>query len=129
MTDESVVTSSKGDPVLAVLVANAEEAGLRVPLTLFVGGTIISGILTSVIEWADEVQATFPPHTGEGVGMGEAIATGVKAAAENAPRDAPYRMIHLKHVVFMGQPVGNGPPWRGRLAHVSGWMFGALGVS
>ncbi|MDQ1287634.1 MAG: hypothetical protein QG622_1199 [Actinomycetota bacterium] len=124
----SVASSTEGDPVLAVLVAHAEQAGLRVPLTLFVGGTIISGILTSVVEWADEVEATFPSHDGEGMGIGEAIATGVKEAAESAPSDAPYRIIHLKDVVYMGQPVVNGPPWRGRLADVSGWMFGALGI-
>jgi hypothetical protein len=124
-----VLTSPAGDPVLAVLVAQAEQAGLRVPLTLFVGGTIISGILTSVVEWADEVEATFPVHEGEGMGIGEAIATGVKAAAESAPSDVPYEVIHLKDVVFMGQPVVNGPPWRGRLSQVTGWMFGALGVS
>lgn len=126
--DELVVTSPQSDPVLAVLVAHAEQAGLRVPLTLFVGGTIISGILTSVIEWADEVEATFPTHEGEGMGIGEAIATGVKEAAEGAPAGTPYQVIHLKDVVFMGQPVVNGPPWRGRLTDVSGWMFGALGV-
>ena len=123
-----MVSPPKADPVLAVLVAHAEQAGLRVPLTLFVGGTIISGILTSVVEWADAVEATFPTHEGTGVGIGEAISAGVKAAAEGAPSHAPYEVIHLKDVVYMGQPIVNGPPWRGRLNHVSGWMFGALGV-
>jgi hypothetical protein len=126
--DVSIATFVEGDPVLAVLVAHAEQAGLRVPLTLFVKGTIISGILTSVVEWADEVEATFPTHEGKGMGIGEAIATGVKEAAMSTPDDDPHRVIHLKDVVFMGQPIVNGPPWRGRLSDVSGWMFGALGV-
>jgi hypothetical protein len=127
------------DPLLAILVEAANKFDADIGLTLYVSGTVVSGILVSGKRFF-ELMADW--LTAEGAqGLADSLARPIaelfsrpdtESADEGEAEVSFSDYIHLRAArVFTS---GNDTPlpetfWRGRLSHVSGWSFGTLGVS
>ena len=116
------------DPILAALANAVEEVGTTgVPITLWTGGAVVCGVLTTYATWLRDVVFYFE---------GQTIAAGGDAFAkvyEELPKDRPPDddHVHLRaaHALDPGGelvPAGNGVPWRARLREVDAWSFGVL---
>lgn len=148
MTDETAPTpagTQERDPshpdwYLQMLAgtANNMQGKVELPITLYVHGLVVSGLLTSGGRYFDalgeQITAAFGPFLGEPNNMGEQLTSGA-AEIYAAPRDSgpPAQYIHLRdaHVFAPGQQAlpANGIWWRGRLASVDGFHFGTLAAS
>lgn len=102
------------------------------PVTLWVGGTIVTGLVQNRRFWAKTVIA----------GLGEDGAFGFdhllevweqREAEDPDHENRVYSFIHLTEArTFMGVhfvPEGPTMPWRGRLDSIDGWTFGTLASS
>ena len=129
----------EGDELLQGLVAALESTpGVRwsFPVTLFVGGTIVSGYAIRFRDYLQGVADQFKAGTADDE-EGEALLAVFDQVFRNAseeagqpdsePSEAPA-FIHLEKArVFTGQPLeGAGVMWRGRLDAVDGFCFGIM---
>ena len=123
---------------LQLLVEDANDFGVELPITLFVAGAVVTGVLTSgkvyFDAFADRFAAGWPVE-----GRAELRASMASPGAvyprlgpgEKSPRKVPARFIHLRdaQVVF---PAGNQPTtgdgllWRGRLSEVAAYSLGRM---
>lgn len=129
------------DWFLAELVRRANEGGLRVGVTLCVGGAIVSGTLIGGRDYFEGIAdnaaaATADPATAERArAFFRSPAAMYRAAwgegGELGPDEDPLAYIHLADARFFiatGQPLpgSHGVLWRGRLAAVDGFVLGAF---
>jgi hypothetical protein len=129
------------DWFLAELVRRANEGGLRVGVTLYVGGTIVSGELIGGRDYFEGIAEHAAAATPDAATAERARAFCRSPAAmyraawgdtdELGPEEDPLAYIHLAHARFFtgtGQPLpdGHGLLWRGRLAAVDGFVLGAF---
>jgi hypothetical protein len=123
---------------LQLLVEDANDFGLELPITLFVPGAVVAGVLTSGKVYfdlfADRFAAGWPEEGRAELRASMATPGDVYPRlepGEKSPRKRPAQFIHLRdaHVVTAQ---GNLPAtvegmlWRGRLAAVSGYSLGQL---
>ncbi len=127
------------DPLLAILVEAANKFDADIGLTLYVSGTVVSGILVSGKRFF-ELMADW--LTAEGAqGLADSLARPIAELfrrPDAEPADDEHDglsqpdYIHLRAAqVFTS---GNDRPlpetlWRGRLSHVSGWSLGTMKAS
>jgi hypothetical protein len=150
-TPASEEMDPKIDPYLADLVHTVETvaaagreamATVRLPVTLIVGGAIVSGEITAGREWWPEYEkqllsADASPTTTPGVvnALSQAMAERIRRvwhsfyASDEAPRLSELSYVHLKdaHVVHpQGFVPGDvqGTLMRLKLAEVLAWSFG-----
>ena len=125
---------------LQMLVEDANDFGVEVPITLFVPGAVVAGVLTSGKVYfelfADRFSAGWPAD-GRGR-LRESMASPGEAYPRLAPGEKsvrlhPAQFIHLRDarivdVAGRGPAQGDGLLWRGRLATVAGYSFGQPSV-
>jgi hypothetical protein len=126
---------------LRMLVENANDFGLEVPITLFVAGAVLSGVLTSGKVYFDLFAERFAAGwPGEGQAQIRASMASPGAVyprlkpGEKSQRKQPAQFIHLRDArVISGQrhypQTPDGLLWRGRLAAVGGYSLGRLSDS
>jgi hypothetical protein len=132
------VFTTEVDWHLQLLVEDANDFGLELPITLFVPGAVVAGVLTSGKVYfelfADRFAAGWPAEGRAELRASMAAYGDVYPRlepGEKSPRKRPAQYIHLRdaHVVTAQ---GNLPStvegmlWRGRLAAVSGYSLGQL---
>ena len=123
---------------LQLLVEDANDFGVEVPITLFVAGGVITGVLTSgkvyFDRFADRFAAGWPEEGRAEIRASMATPGDVYPRlepGEKSPRKRPAQFIHLRDAQLV-TPQGNLPTigegllWRGRLTHVSGYSLGHL---
>lgn len=141
------------DPLLATLIraTNDSEDPLGIRVTVTVPGGVIAGTLISMAQWLSEAavmqladgtsKSFFQPLLEEHVSArqlaneAEALPP-VKWSNEQAKAHADWQAevehLHLSQARWIS-PAGrmpvNGMYWRGRLEHVSGWVYGELVTS
>lgn len=137
------------DHFLSFIVSQANDMAGEFPITLFLGGTAITGILIGGRAYFDEVARLVMQGT-EGQIPAELVdnyrsmwsmhgsrypSEGLaerETAGEDLLRFEPVGFIHLRNAKFaFGSvgfaPQGDGMLWRGRLSEVSGFSYGRLG--
>lgn len=129
-----------GDYALGTLVRLANAGGVSMGVTLFVGGSIVTGLLIGAVQYHEGV-AKMLDEVGENA---EWLAQMHRAQAETLREqfgddftkafEAPYRLsfIHLKDAKAYTPgldplPTGQGFWWRGRMDRVDGFFIGELG--
>jgi hypothetical protein len=121
------------DSMLAIFVmmANERDDGLGQPVTLTVGGSLISGLIVGRVKWIEELL----DHYGEPVQGLRAFRDHWAESAEEMASDKPMApfdtMIHLKDARWFLDSTGTALPregsfWRCRLSEVQGWTLGTL---
>ena len=141
-----VVKSTPGDRVFAtgldwhlqLLVEDANDFGVEVPITLFVPGGVVTGVLTSGKDYfelfADRFAAGWPKDGRAAIRASMASPGAVYPRlepGEKSPRGQPAQFIHLRDAqligAFGGLPSsGDGLLWRGRLTEVAAYSLGRL---
>lgn len=124
--------NEEADGLLQLLVASA-NAGSAAPLTLFVGGATISGVLIGHKEYLD----VFTTHMATGWDedevreLKESFGLFDEPEVEKEDSAQSLRYIHLRDAKVFApgqQPLpANGLLWRGKLAAVDGFSYGIFG--
>lgn len=132
------VFATEVDWHLQLLVEDANDFGLEVPVTLFVAGAVVTGVLTSgkvyFDRFADRFAAGWPEEGRAELRASMATPGDVYPRlepGEKSPRKMPAQFIHLRDarvVTAQGHlpTTGEGLLWRGRLAAVGGYSLGQL---
>lgn len=129
------------DPLLTWLVDfHRAMPSTIIPITLTVGGGVVTGFLTSGEDFARNFAARWAP-------IGENVVRGVEEVLGVAPADRPDggagegdesepgerptpRYVHLRQARFVSPgATGPSPPefmWRGRLSEVTGFAIGIV---
>ncbi|KAA3451641.1 hypothetical protein C7I87_06445 [Mesorhizobium sp. SARCC-RB16n] len=146
-TDQDSPNSERPVPVvredwfLQSLVNLVNRTGAQIGITLTVGGTQVSGHLSSGKAYFEEFASVFAQSFERSA---PEFAAAMKEVFEeygqlydddkkaDQPRDPP-NYIHLKNVhIFTGPnspiPKNDGSWWRGRIREVEGFILGTLGV-
>jgi hypothetical protein len=123
---------------LQLLVEDANDFGVEIPITLFVSGAVVTGVLTSgkvyFDRFAERFAAGWPEEAREKIRASMAMPGDVYPRlepGEKSPRKRPAQFIHLRDaqiVTALGNLPVNGDPllWRGRLTEVGGYSIGHL---
>jgi hypothetical protein len=123
---------------LQLLVEDANDFGVEVPITLFVPGAVVTGVLTSGKDYfelfADRFAAGWPKDGRAAIRASMASPGEVYPRLEpgqKSPRGQPAQFIHLRDAqlvgAFGGLPSGgDGLLWRGRLSEVAAYSLGRL---
>jgi hypothetical protein len=124
---------------LRLLVEDANDFGVELPITLFVMGGVVSGVLTSgkvyFERFADQFAAGWPAEGRDKLRESMAAPGAVYPLlepGEKSPRKRPAQYIHLRDAHVVGL-TGHHPAsregllWRGRLAAVAGYSLGRVG--
>ena len=132
------VFERRADWHLQMLVEDANDFGVEVPITLFVAGAVVTGVLTSgktyFDAFADRFAAGWPEEGRDEIRASMATPGAVYPRLEpgdKSPRKQPAQYIHLRDAQLV-TPNGNLPAggdgmlWRGRLAQVGGYSLGRL---
>jgi hypothetical protein len=130
------------DPILEVWVHQADGGALTgLPVTLMVGGLLVSGTLVGIRQYMEGIASQFRNAPGATEGIGPALADVFDDAAAGrfdhegpadgdddpeAEQDGHRCFIHLKDALVLdprGQSAG-AAWWRGRLTAVDAFMYG-----
>ena len=123
---------------LQLLVEDANDFGVEVPVTLFVAGAVVTGVLTSgkvyFDAFADRFAAFWPEEAREKIRASMATPGDVYPRlqpGEKSPRQRTAQFIHLRDaqiVTAQGNLPATGEPllWRGRLTEVAGYSIGHM---
>jgi hypothetical protein len=124
---------------LQLLVEDANDFGVEVPITLFVAGAVVTGILTSgkvyFERFADDFAAGWPPEARAQIRASMATPGEVYPLLEpgaKSQRKRPAQFIHLRdaQVVLPTRNLpGGGLLWRGRLTEVAGYSLGRIAAA
>lgn len=136
------------DQELAALVSLADSGGLRMPLTITTGGTMVSGVLIGAKAFFDELAELVRSAAGSKDALEPLSDTLRRLAPRVSPapkgsdedptdeevleylKDRP-RHLHLKGARFLvGSSLvpSGGHLWRCRLSAVEGWSIGSLTI-
>lgn len=128
---------ARPDFELETLVDIANRVGVGVNVTLMTSGGVISGTLMAHSQFWDETADTIEKFAPDGeaeapAAARHALASGYRKIATEARAELetedhwPPRYVHLQNATFHdGARYVTVPIWRGRLATVVGWSFGA----
>ena len=126
------------DPFLRLLVSLA-NAGVESPVTLFLKGTVISGILVGGRTYFEQFEANFAAgFSEETVNELAPMFDKFKSTYDEPDEEAEAKdsrplpqLIHMRdaQVYTPGKPPlpANGLLWRGRLSEVDGFSYGIFG--
>jgi len=138
------------DELLTTFVENATTSGIKFAITLFVGGTVITGVLVSGKAFYEDLgniwdslagHSNLPPAQRRAGDIFRKIATEAYALEDtdapakrsSEPRPIP-KFIHLENARFFGAAPGfaipttkRGAYWRGKISSVDGFQLGYLG--
>ena len=118
------------DPLLRALVKGVEQqagdGSIKMPITLWVGGTVVWGSLTTWARYLAGLVDYFQTVSGAGGELFEPIYNDLPK--HKAP-DGQH--VHLVGARVYGPdgaaiPPTFGVPWRGRIAEIDAWSFGVL---
>jgi hypothetical protein len=126
------------DPLLGIMVEAVNKFGAELPLTLYVSGVVVSGILVSgrrffeqMAEWlAREGAQEFAENFA--LPAAELFDGPDTEAGDEEPADLSAIYIHLRAARVFASGSDRPLPetfWRGRLSHVSAWSFGTMTAS
>jgi|SoiMethySBSTD1v2_1073268.scaffolds.fasta_scaffold41027_9 hypothetical protein len=115
------------DWFLEMLVNIADKTEVGVPVTLQVGGTLVSGTLASGKAYFEGI-ASLPFRKGE---IEDELRKAFTDAGDAIPTsDEPPRYVHLRDAHIFSTngtiPTHAGVWWRGRLSEVAGFWIGGL---
>ena len=144
LDDNGSPRDDAGDAFLRVFIRGLNAAAARessndadttIGVTLWVGGSIVSGQLVGSATYFRGLKETFREATGGDDsfdGLFDTITTELSKDADND--EGPIRFVHLREArtFVAGQepiPANQGMWWRGRLDHIDGFAFGLLSVS
>ena len=139
------------DWFLQILVDLVNKTGLGIPITLLVGGSIVTGLLASGKDYfnnfADELKGSFSGMPDFSEEAAESLVSGYREIAKGiydpthsegadqtstAPAPLP-QFVHLRnaYILVPGQLEPKDRPiwWRGRLASVDAFFLGTLNQS
>ena len=141
-TDREHIPSGaeEGDNVLEELVRLADAYDLQVGITVYIGGTLISGLLVSGRHFFEGsalrlTQAKGPQQTKARLAkffkkqMKQTYPSSGEAAPEKTDGKAPVGYIHLKNARPFdaeGPYLREGVWWRGRIDRIDGFNFGVV---
>jgi hypothetical protein len=121
---------------LRLLVEDANDFGIEVPITLFAPGAVITGVLTSGKVYfelfAERFAASWPEEGRDAIRASMASPGEVYprlGPGEKSPRKEPAKFIHVRDASVVDArgapaPGGIGLLWRGRLEMVAGYSLG-----
>lgn len=132
-----------GDFLLEHMVRMADETGIEVGITLYVGGLVVSGLLTSgdaFVHWAGDyferargpaesrqALSDFMKRTDHGQPPTEGGQDDGKLTEEEVTQGTGYIHLRAARVFESDGPVTQeGTWWRGRLDRIDGFHFGLL---
>ena len=131
--------SSEGDVVLTELVRLADEQGLEVGITVYIGGTVVSGMLVSgqefleasalrlrSVEGPPETKATLEHFFRSQRDQQYASSGAASTEGEDVP---PVGYLHLRGARPFdanGPYLQEGVWWRGRIDQIDGFNFGVI---
>lgn len=130
--DESHLTTTAIDRALQSLVDMANECELGFPVTLFVGGLVVSGHLMSAAAYVERTQKEYWEAIAEHYGLNESeeYKTAIRyvelRAEDIKATKQPATHIHLRNTVVQIADViaVRDVIWRGKLSAVDGFMIG-----
>ncbi len=116
------------DPVLVALAGAADGSGIGLPVTLFVAGSTVEGVIVSEPKWMDRLaeilEAPGTPGTDMVAGVFREIRMTVELDSIAGPGARDF--IHLVDVVMRtGEQLQSEGLWRIRLDAVLGWKLGS----
>ncbi len=126
------------DPLLAILVEAANKFDADIGLTLYVSGTVISGILVSGKRFFELMADWLTAEGAQGLAdslarpIAEMFSTPSTEPGDEEPADLSAVYIHLREARVFASGSDKPLPetlWRGRLSHVSGWSLGTMKAS
>jgi len=134
-SEPAETSQDAGDQLLASFVRIANRSGVELGITLWVRGTIVTGILVPMGKYLEEVAANFDPV--EGAAPFADFFRRLKEHSDEQQSRAdddglPVAHIHLRDSRTYAPgadrpiPTRSGVPWRGRLDSVDGFTFGTL---
>ena len=127
-----------GDGLLAALVLNANQINIGFPITLFVNGMVVTGMLASSRRYFEQLEDTLKQFYSSLPGLNQETIDGAAGQFigskdlwidEKVPETIGF--IHVVDARFYqsGQPIAKaGTAWRGKLSSVDGFIFGRLSV-
>lgn len=126
---QNEINGSVNDSLLQLIVS-ASDKGNEFPLTLFVNGAIVSGILTGRRTYLNQFVSHFTTGWDEEDSnvMREAFGLDAEPEEEDESGIDTIRYIHLRDAKVFSpgqQPLpANGLLWRGKIAEVNGFSYG-----
>lgn len=123
------------DQLLQLIVQHTNDnVGNRHPITLTVGGNLVSGHLIDADAYMDAMADQFASQFDEGDGSADSIRRSIVGLKyipnEDLEKNVPPQFIHLEDAeVFTssGRPiVSGGLLWRGKLSSVDGFSIGRI---
>ncbi|WP_288253748.1 hypothetical protein [uncultured Hydrogenophaga sp.] len=149
MSDEQAIPAASETPLpvvartdwfLQTLVSTVTSASASLPVTICVGGSVITGELISgkryFNEFADAIAAGMTDETREDVrnayrAYGKQVYGDDGSDAESINGGEPPQYLHLakaKYITTDGRlmPSPPGMLWRGRISAVAGWSYGTF---
>jgi hypothetical protein len=128
------------DPILDDLVRLVEKSTAEIPITLMVGGILVSGMLVSHKSYLNYFSTEFPKSCQDAEIVGFIQSQCKKAEeAPSSPKSEegppePRQYIHLKDAKYFVPsqnpiPQAGGIWWRGHMSEVDGFNIGTLGIT
>lgn len=114
------------DPLLVAFAQHASSTGGEWPLTLLVGGQLVSGVLVSEERWHAEMAAAFDDAPASAVveGLGRQFREWRAAAVLEGVEAGEVDHLHLVGAQVAGTArLGR---WRVRVSAVDGWRLGRM---
>ena len=131
--------ATEGDVVLSELVRLADEQGLEVGITVYIGGTVVSGMLVSGQEYLEASalrlqSAEGPPETKAALdrffrAQRDQQYASSGAASTEGEDPPPVGYLHLRGARpfdAKGPYLEEGVWWRGRIDRIDGFNFGVI---
>jgi hypothetical protein len=123
----------QGDGLLQILVKGANDSDLKWPITLNVGGLLISGKIVGNKKYMDHFATLFNDDKVREE-LKKVFAEAEAARKETSVEDELPCYIHLEDAKFYnttGKPIpaNKGVWWRGRISEVQGFFYGLLEVA
>lgn len=105
-------------------------------ITLFVGGSVVTGMLISAQEYFERYASVWREALKETPDVAERIANGWAALGSKHANEAqenprgPFHFVHLRDALILTgdtlYPSSGGFLWRGRISQVAGFSIGVL---
>lgn len=111
--------------LMTLFVGQNDDSKNRLPMTVAIGGLLISGTVVSAKIWKESLVAAIEPAQPD---LAESMGAIMSAIADAQATDDPvptFRHIHMLDVrVVSGDSSYWLPAWRGNLDKLTGWAFG-----
>jgi hypothetical protein len=121
---QQIALHPDSDWFLTSLVEFVNNRGSELPITLQVGGFLVSGLLVSYEKYFESVGLDFAKLFGA-ENMPKSRANG-EASEQQPPSFIHLREAHIFHSASQPIPASTSVWWRGRISEVSGFFLGVL---